>query len=247
MKPMKTLPRALIFGSALILVLLGIAFASWRYLLRADAATGNHVEKLSAGAEISALKNAEAEPPNDGEIVAVPCKSKTQLVSGESMIGRPGAFLKVTASGEMKQTSGEELAFVQEAFDPTANDALIPIKVECAEDVEEADGAMTWYVSTLKTDQFFATKKGVQIETKISEKDRLYFEQKLNSACVVQEVEEGATPTACVRPQVIGITDLNSDGRREFWFNEPYKWDMGVGVIEEPGRRLLSACPGCAD
>lgn len=244
---MKSLPRALLLGVLALFVLIGLAFVSWRSLLRSDQVASGQVEKLKAGAEISALKNAEAEPPNDGEIVAVPCKSQTRLAANESMVGRSGAFLKILANGEMKQTSGEELAFVSEAFDPAANDAVIPMKVECAEDVEEADGAITWYVSTLKSDQFFSTRKGVHVETKISEKDRLYFQTALNTSCVVQEVEEGAPAPDCIRPQVIGITDLNGNGKREFWFNEPYKWDMGVGVIEEPGQRILTACPGCAD
>lgn len=253
---MKKLPRTLLLGSVIFLLLILIAVVSWRALLNSRSSALVEVEKLSAGNEISALKQAEAEPPNDGEIVAVPCKSQTQLRAGEFLVGRPGAFLKVLPSGEMKQTSGEELADVREAFDPVVGDAMIPIQVECAEDVEEADGEITWYVSTLKTDQFFSTKKGTRFETKISDKDQLYFQTSINQACVIQsEAEEGvkegkgapAKPAACVRPQVIAITDLNGNGNREFWFNEPYKWDLGVGVIEEPNQRVLKACPGCAE
>lgn len=241
---MKKLPRSLLLGFVLIFIVALLAIASWRHFLKGQ----EPVEKLAAGTEINELSHSEAEPPNDGEIVAVPCESKTKMSEAEFMVGKPGAFLKILPNGEMKQTSGEELAHVRIAFDPTANDAEFPVKVECAEDVEEADGAVTWYVSTLKTDQFFSTRKQIAIQTKITAQDQTFFETNLNASCVVQsDGDEHAAPRPCVRPKVTGITDLNANGKREFWFNEPYKWDVGVGVIEEPNKRILSACPGCAE
>lgn len=228
---------------AIVAFLAAAAASTWFYFLRSKPA-----EIASGGAEINELTQAEAQPPNDGEIVAVPCKSKTSLKSGEFIVGRPGAFLIVTPSGEMKQSSGEELANIATVYDPTTGDQEMPLKMECAEDSEDNTDEIAWFVATLKSDQFFATRKGTEVNTQTSDADQTYFQTKMNTSCILQnEVPDEPPKTACVRPKVFATTDLNKNGKKEYWFNEPHAYDMGIGVMEEPQTRLLTACPGCAE
>ena len=226
-----------------IVALLAVgAVGTWFYFLRNKPAS----VAAPAGGEINDLTQAEAQPPNDGEIVAIPCKKVTELKADEYIVGRPGAFLKVNAKGEMKQSSGEELVSITSVFDPTLNDQQMPLQMECAEDAEET-GDISWFVATLKSDQFFATRKGIKV-TLTTDKDQTDFQTRINTACVVQnEVPDQPPTTACVRPKLFATTDLNGNGKKEYWFNEPHAYDMGIGVIEEPQTRLLNACPGCAD
>jgi hypothetical protein len=49
---------------------------------------------------------------------------------------------------------------------------------------------------------------------------------------------------------VLAITDINKNGKPEYWATEPYKTDTGVTVWEKNHGVfvvLLQVCPGCAD
>jgi len=64
--------------------------------------------------------------------------------------------------------------------------------------------------------------------------------------CIVQGDPPEGTP--CVRPELIAVSDLNGNGKLEYWHTEPFFWETGFQVTEEGASRpMLSACPGCAD
>ena len=246
--------KSLIF-SLLGLIAFGLLAAAVTYF-------GSHPHQLSpaetaamvaktdvSGGEMAALTSSEPKPPNEGEIVATPCKAGARLAQGEFIVGRPGAFLVVRANGLLKQTTGEELIGMTNAFDPAHADLPLELKVECAEDTEQTDSTEPiLYVSNLKGDQFFSTVKGIEVQTSISADEQKFFETQIDTRCLKSSGEESAGPhtSTCVHPELFAISDLNRNGKKEYWFNEPLDWDTGIGVIEEPNDRILTACPGCA-
>lgn len=67
--------------------------------------------------------------------------------------------------------------------------------------------------------------------------------------CRLQGDPPGAPPP-CVYPELVAISDLNGDGRIEFWHTVVYTWDTGLRVAEERHGDLVpwvTACSGCSD
>ena len=79
--------------------------------------------------------------------------------------------------------------------------------------------------------------------------DRAAFYQ-LNTSFVQQgDYPEGQKPP-CVRPKLLAVTDINKNGKPEYWATEPYLWDTGLTVWENNNGaliRLLQVCVGCSD
>jgi len=73
---------------------------------------------------------------------------------------------------------------------------------------------------------------------------------KLNTKCVEQgDYPEGKQPP-CTKPQLLAISDINKNGKPEYWATEPYMWDTGLTVWESDNGKLielLSICVGCSD
>ena len=70
------------------------------------------------------------------------------------------------------------------------------------------------------------------------------------SRCIVQGDHETGKEPPCTKPQVLAVSDINGNGRPEYWVTNPYMWDTGVTVWEESdGMRplLLDVCTGCSD
>ena len=68
--------------------------------------------------------------------------------------------------------------------------------------------------------------------------------------CVVQGDLPDSERPACVRAELLAVSDLDGDGRLEFWHSAPYTWDTGLSVLEESQsdpERIVAACPGCSD
>lgn len=80
-------------------------------------------------------------------------------------------------------------------------------------------------------------------------KDRAEF-YRLNTTCVQQgDYPEDQKPP-CVQPQLLAITDINKNGKLEYWATEPYFWDTGLTVWEKNNGVLtpmLQVCVGCSD
>jgi hypothetical protein len=59
-------------------------------------------------------------------------------------------------------------------------------------------------------------------------------------------------PDQCVFSELLAVTDLNKNGRFEFWFKQPYLWDFGMAISEvsADGKSLghiASDCSDCSD
>jgi len=81
-----------------------------------------------------------------------------------------------------------------------------------------------------------------------SAEDRATF-RRLNKSCVQQgDHAEGKEPP-CVRPEIVAVSDINNNGKPEYWATEPYLWDTGLTVWENSGKLvpLLQVCIGCSD
>ena len=68
----------------------------------------------------------------------------------------------------------------------------------------------------------------------------------LKGPCVRQGDE---VPEKCVFKELIAVSDLNKNGRFEFWFKQPYLWDDAVSVAElsEDSKKLISITTDCSD
>lgn len=73
--------------------------------------------------------------------------------------------------------------------------------------------------------------------------------RRLDTTCVQQgDPPEGQTPP-CVRPELLALTDVDQDGKPEYWATRPYLWDTGLSVWEDTGVLvpILEVCVGCSD
>jgi len=83
---------------------------------------------------------------------------------------------------------------------------------------------------------------------KPTQKDRDEF-YRLNTTCVKQGDYPAGQDPPCVRPILLAISDINKNGKPEYWVTEPYIWDTGLTVWENTGtlNQLLQVCVGCSD
>lgn len=71
----------------------------------------------------------------------------------------------------------------------------------------------------------------------------------LNTTCVMQGDYPAGQQPPCVRPILLAVSDINKNGKPEYWTTEPYIWDTGLTVWENTGtlNPLLQVCVGCSD
>ena len=86
-------------------------------------------------------------------------------------------------------------------------------------------------------DLFASTK--LKFTTKIDEAARTKFNT-LNTACVTQMDSSNNPKSACTKPVLKGVSDLNKNGRLEFWYTSPHPKATGFAVAEldESGNAL---------
>ena len=62
----------------------------------------------------------------------------------------------------------------------------------------------------------------------------------LNTACVTQVDSSNNLRSSCTRPVLIGASDLNKNGRIEFWYTSPRVRETGFAVaeVDESGKKL---------
>ncbi len=68
-------------------------------------------------------------------------------------------------------------------------------------------------------DLFASTK--LKFTTKVDEAARTKFNT-LNTACVTQMDSSNNPKSACTKPVLKGVSDLNKNGRLEFWYTSPH-------------------------
>jgi len=82
-----------------------------------------------------------------------------------------------------------------------------------------------------------------------NEEDWAFFRQH-NANCVGQGDPDPATNPTCERPELIAVSDIDSDGSPEYWATRPYMWDTGITVWKRTPQGLiqvLEVCSGCSD
>jgi len=81
-----------------------------------------------------------------------------------------------------------------------------------------------------------------------TQKDRDEF-YRLNTTCVKQGDYSVGQEPPCVRPTLLAISDINKNGKPEYWATKPYLWDTGLTVWENTGtlNQLIQVCVGCSD
>ena len=84
----------------------------------------------------------------------------------------------------------------------------------------------------------FASQK-LKFTTKIDEATRTKFNA-INTACVTQVDSSNNPKSSCTKPVLKGVSDLNKNGRLEFWYTSPHTHAMGFAVAEldESGNAL---------
>lgn len=73
---------------------------------------------------------------------------------------------------------------------------------------------------------------------------------KLNTSCVNQGDYSSKEKPPCTKPKLIAVSDIDKNGKSEYWFMTPYMWDEGIIIFEENDEKLpglLSDCSDCSD
>jgi len=84
----------------------------------------------------------------------------------------------------------------------------------------------------------FASSK-LKFGTKVDEETRTKF-YAINTACVTQMDSSNKPKSACTKPVLKAVSDLNKNGRLEFWYTSPHPKGTGFAVAEadESGNTL---------
>jgi len=101
--------------------------------------------------------------------------------------------------------------------------------------------------SEFKAVSIFATRP-VKIDMSFDRKNQDLF-YSIRSECVNQGDPTPEMRRPCTKPQLVATSDLNSNGRLEFWFTYPLTWDTGFAINElsESGTGLLDISVKCFD
>jgi hypothetical protein len=161
---------------------------------------------------------------------------------------RPVALLK---AGALSETPGAEIAQGQEFWKAVAPQEQ-PVKLNAVNSYFDRTGTErcvffatlsdtalpNWTLLTSKPvpDLFRAPTAGHNAR---------FHSQR--SSCIVQGDPPAGTP--CTRAELLAVTDINQNGRLEYWATKPYKWYTGLNVWEDEGELLpiLQVCVGCSE
>jgi hypothetical protein len=90
-----------------------------------------------------------------------------------------------------------------------------------------------------KSDNELFSSAPVKLNTKIDDKTLSYF-YSLNTACINQVDSSNNPKSSCTKPILKGTSDINNNGRTEFWFTSPHLRDIGFAIAEldESGNKL---------
>lgn len=188
----------------------------------------------------------------DGEVAKHCRRVQQKHYQDEILFGynRGGSIYALISlrQGILASTSGEKLSNVKEMVE-LATGARYPVRFSVA--VDPHGPACVWSASfeqsAVKGFSIFSTASGGGLDLHPSEVETRQFHS-LNTACVDQgDPEEGQKPP-CTKPELLATSDLNRNGRREFWYVNPYMWDNGFAVaeIDESGLKLVVLVDDCS-
>jgi len=105
--------------------------------------------------------------------------------------------------------------------------------------------------SEVKDFSLLSSNPRIDIQVPPLKSDIKYF-YSINRDCVVQGDPPPKEKLPCTKPKLIGTSDLDDDGLKEYWFTEPYTWDTGFSVSEDNRRHsglesIIQNCDFCSD
>ena len=108
-----------------------------------------------------------------------------------------------------------------------------------------------WFARLIKEKprsiSIFASTR-IKLVSEISTKVMNLF-YSINTTCVDQGDYPPDKKPPCTKPKLLSTSDLNSNGRIEFWHTTPYTWDTGFTISEltESGKYLEIISSKCLD
>lgn len=164
---------------------------------------------------------------------------------------RPLAILN---GSSIKETLGAAI-YKGQSFWPILSPNSKPIKLQTVDSFFDHmnDGSCVYFGTLDKADLPLwtllssAPLPGVFRTPAQKDRDEFY---RLNTTCVRQGDFPAGHEPPCVRPILLAISDINKNGKLEYWATEPYMWDTGLTVWENNGgtlTKLLEVCVGCSD
>jgi hypothetical protein len=195
----------------------------------------------------------------EGTLIAwvTDCRITTQFGNGmtetTTQVG-PFRPLAILNGSSIKETLGATIHKGQ-SFWPVLPPNSKPIKLISVDSFFDHmnDGRCVYFGSLDKTDlprwTLLSNVPLTGVFRSPTQKDRDEF-YRMNTTCVRQgDYPEGKEPP-CVRPILLAISDINKNGKPEYWATEPYIWDTGLTIWENTGGTLLKlfeVCVGCSD
>ncbi len=201
-----------------------------------------------------------ANPKEDGVLIAwtTDIRVTTQFGYGmektETTQVEPFRPLAILNGSSIKETLGATI-YKGQSFWPILSPKSKPIKLQKVDSFFDHmnDGSCVYFGTIENTDLprwtllSSAPLPGVFRAPTQKDRDEFY---RLNTTCVQQGDYPAGQEPPCVRPILLAVSDINKNGKPEYWMTEPYMWDTGLTVWENTGGtllKLLEVCVGCSD
>lgn len=174
---------------------------------------------------------------------------RNETLLAYSIDGELGA-LAILKGEEFLPVDGREFKHITAMYD-LINQKRYPVSFD-AEFTWLGKDRCVWFAnlrgeSRPQAISIFASKR-IKLETKLNPKIIDFF-YSINTACVYQGDMPPHIKRPCTKPKLLATSDLNSNGRMEFWYTKPYTWDTGFVIAElsESGNYLDVISSKCLD
>ncbi len=116
---------------------------------------------------------------------------------------------------------------------------------------ELKDSGCVWYgkleKKVISPSLFSSNKIALNLGVTDVMRDTFYS---INKDCVNQGDWLPGEKPPCAKPKLLATSDLNGNGRLEYWYTDPYMWEWGftIAEIDETGKKMspiVKKCPGC--
>jgi len=173
-------------------------------------------------------------------------------ISEKTTTVEPFRPMLILSGSSLKETSGAEI-FKNQSFWPVLSPDSLPVKLNSVGSfLDHMNTDHCVYFGTLTIDMpkwtLLSNKPlpGV-FHTPTPAQSKEFYQ--LNTSCVQQGDYPDTQNHPCTRPKLLAISDINKNGKLEFWATEPYIWDTGLTVWENTGSLIpiLQLCSGCSD
>lgn len=196
---------------------------------------------------------------DDGVLIAwtTTVRKTTQFKrGGKSKTTAVGSFrpIALLSGSSFKEPVGATIHKGQ-SFWPLLSPAAKPIKLESVSSFLDHMGEdHCVYSGTLEKSDLprwtLLSSKPLRDMFRAPTKEEREMFYRLNTSCVQQGDPPAGQVPPCVRPTILAVSEINKNGKIEYWATEPYLWDTGITVWENNNGtlvQLLQVCVGCSD